>query len=78
MSLSVRWGRRYHPLQRMTVRTTRVPGDPNSAGTWLGLGKRVPLRFFFFLTRKGHTCSTQRFPDQGLNQSCSCRPTPQP
>ena len=27
---------------------------------------------------QGHTCGMWRFPDQGLNQSCSCRPMPQP
>ena len=30
---------------------------------------------FFFLM--GHTCGTRMFLGQGLNQSCSCQPTPQ-
>ena len=30
------------------------------------------------LVTASHTCSTQKFPGQGLNQSCSCQPTLQP
>ena len=32
----------------------------------------------FFLFFKDHTCSIWKFPDQGMDWSCSCRPTPQP
>ena len=35
---------------------------------------RLPLFFFFLM---GHTCGTRMFLGQGLNQSCSCQPTPQ-
>ena len=31
------------------------------------------LSFFFF---QGRTCGIRKLLDQGLNQSCSCRPTP--
>ena len=34
--------------------------------------------FFFFFAVQGHTCSIWKFRSQGLNQSYSCRPTPQP
>ena len=32
---------------------------------------------FLFVFFKGHTCSIWKFSGQGLNQSCSCHPTPQ-
>ena len=34
--------------------------------------------FIFILSFQGSTCSIQRFPGKGLNQSCSCQPTPPP
>ena len=33
---------------------------------------------FFTPPFQGHTCSAWKFLGQGLNWSCSCRPTPQP
>ena len=32
----------------------------------------------FFFAFQGHTCSIWKFLGQGSNQSCSCRPTPEP
>ena len=34
--------------------------------------------FFFSLFRAASAVHAWKFPGQGLNQSCSCRPTPQP
>lgn len=38
------------------------------------------IRFFCvcLLSFQGHICGTWRFPGQGSNRSCCCRPTPQP
>ena len=33
--------------------------------------------FYFFLASQGQACDTWKFWGEGLNQSCSCRPTPQ-
>ena len=40
----------------------------------------APIFFFFFFPFlfQGCTCSIWKFPDEGLNQSCSYWPTPQP
>ena len=52
---------------------------------FLRLSETLSLHTFFFwkkiffgLLSQGHTHSIWRFPGQGLNRSCSCRPTPQP
>ena len=43
---------------------------------------QVSAKFFFFffclLSFQGRTHSIWRFPDQGFNRSCSCRPRPEP
>ena len=40
----------------------------------------APLQILgsFFLSFYGHTYSILKVPGYGLNQSCGCRPTPQP
>ena len=41
----------------------------------------IPLKLFLFFTSfffYGYTCGIWKFPDYGLNQSCSCRPRPRP
>ena len=46
---------------------------------WLKSCKYIRFLFFiFFLSLQGRTCCIWKFPGQGLNQSCSCWPTPQP
>ena len=40
--------------------------------------KKRKLCGFVFCFFQGCTCGTWRFPGQGLNQSCTCQPMPQP
>ena len=42
------------------------------------LGKLVFFPFLSLFSFLHYTCGTWTFPGEGSNQSCSCRPTPQP
>ena len=39
---------------------------------------KIHTSFFFFFPFEGRSFSIWKFPGQGVNRSCSCRPTPQP